>query len=342
LMRHLREVDGTRHTVIMIQVENEIGIFQRRDQSAEATRRFNEPVSSGLVDYLVQHQESLLPETRAAWGSQGRRSGATWGDMFGDSADEIFMAWQFGGFVEGLTKAGKAEYPLPMFVNCWIKQADGDRPGKYPSGGPISAMHDIWRAAAPSIDCLAIDIYKPDFKKNADLWKRGGNPFLVPETRNDRSAISRALYTFGAAHGIGFGPFGVEDMAGKEIMEPLYAALGSIHDLILTNRGRLRGAMLGKEETETRVEIGNCVLVVSGKPEEAAVLAIELEPKKILLLADSAKILPLQKTQPETLWPQASFSRGAYRDGKWVSDGTPPVAGPVDSGPVQYWLLQLP
>ncbi|HXF09185.1 MAG TPA: hypothetical protein VN625_00265, partial [Desulfuromonadaceae bacterium] len=65
-------------------------------------------------------------------------------------------------------------------------------------------------------------------------------------------------------------------------------------------------------------------------------------PKKILLLADSAKILPLQKTQPETPWPQASFSRGAYRDGKWVSDGTPPVAGPVDSGLVQYWLLQLP
>jgi beta-galactosidase GanA len=41
LMRHIKEVDGTRHTVLMMQVENEVGVLRdTRDRSAAANRAF--------------------------------------------------------------------------------------------------------------------------------------------------------------------------------------------------------------------------------------------------------------------------------------------------------------
>jgi hypothetical protein len=37
LMRHIKEVDGTQHTVLMMQVENEVGVLRdTRDRSAAA------------------------------------------------------------------------------------------------------------------------------------------------------------------------------------------------------------------------------------------------------------------------------------------------------------------
>ena len=45
LMRHLREVDASQQTVIMVQVENEIGSYgPTRDHSSVAERLFNAPV----------------------------------------------------------------------------------------------------------------------------------------------------------------------------------------------------------------------------------------------------------------------------------------------------------
>jgi hypothetical protein len=36
-MRHIKEVDGTQHTVLMMQVENEVGVLRdTRDRSAAA------------------------------------------------------------------------------------------------------------------------------------------------------------------------------------------------------------------------------------------------------------------------------------------------------------------
>jgi len=38
-MRHIKEVDGQRHTVLMMQVENEVGVLRdSRDRSAPANR----------------------------------------------------------------------------------------------------------------------------------------------------------------------------------------------------------------------------------------------------------------------------------------------------------------
>src|SRR6185369_11707954 len=67
-MRHLREFDGRDHTVIMVQVENEIGMIpDSRDRSSTAEKLFKEPVPAELMTYLEKRRETLIPEFRASW-----------------------------------------------------------------------------------------------------------------------------------------------------------------------------------------------------------------------------------------------------------------------------------
>jgi len=52
-MRHLKQLDGDTHTVILIQVENEAGVLgSDRDYSPQATSSFNGPVPSEVVTSL--------------------------------------------------------------------------------------------------------------------------------------------------------------------------------------------------------------------------------------------------------------------------------------------------
>ena len=143
LMKHLRAIDGDRHTVLMVQVENEIGMIpSARDHSEQASRLFAGAVPGELMTYLVDHAESLAPELRATWLAAGAKRAGTWTDVFGpgDAAEEIFMAWHFARFTDRVAAAGKAEYPLPMFLNAALD----------PSGisaGPVSERRS---AAAPA------------------------------------------------------------------------------------------------------------------------------------------------------------------------------------------------
>ena len=48
LMRHIREFDGSNHTVVMMQVENEVGVLDdSRDRSDIANAAFNAPGTEG-------------------------------------------------------------------------------------------------------------------------------------------------------------------------------------------------------------------------------------------------------------------------------------------------------
>ena len=158
LMRHVREVDGQQHTVIGIQVENECGVLgDSRDRSPAANEAFAGPVPQPLTAYLQQHKETLIPEFRKVWEAAGGKTAGTWEEVFGKGleTDEIFMAWNYAQYVGRVAAAGKAEYPIPMYVNAWLVQRTGEKPGSYPSGGPVAQVHDLWRAGAPQIDFLA-------------------------------------------------------------------------------------------------------------------------------------------------------------------------------------------
>ena len=211
-MRHLGEVDGREHTVVMVQVENEIGMIpDSRDRSPAADKLFAGPVPPELMSYLQRHRETLMPELRAAWAADGSKTRGTWEEVFGrgPATDEIFMAWHFARYTNRVTELGKAEYKLPMFVNAALIRP-GYQPGQYPSAGPLPHLMDVWRAAAPQIDFLSPDIYFPNFIEWTRKYEQSGNPLFIPEVQLGPLNAVQALYVFGQHDAIGFSPFSIE------------------------------------------------------------------------------------------------------------------------------------
>ena len=229
LMKHLRAIDGDRHTVLMVQVENEIGMIpSARDHSEQASRLFAGAVPAELMTYLVDHAGSLAPELRATWLAAGAKRAGTWTDVFGpgDAAEEIFMAWHFARFTDRVAAAGKAEYPLPMFLNAALIRP-GYQPGQYPSAGPLPHLLDVWRAGAPAVDFLAPDIYFPAFVEWTRQYTRGGNPLFIPEALRSPDAAVNSLYAFATHDAIGFSPFAIES-----IPEPAARFLAASNDVV--------------------------------------------------------------------------------------------------------------
>ncbi|MBO9528063.1 MAG: beta-galactosidase, partial [Sphingobium yanoikuyae] len=155
LMTYVRDHDA-QNTVIMVQPENEVGSYQNpRDFSATAQKLFDGPVPAEL--------------TRAL-----KKPAGNWKSVFGDTADRTFNTWYTARYIEELAKAGKAIKPLPMYVNASLtdpyKPVD---PMTVSSGGPQGDVIDIWKAAAPSLDLAAPDIYDRGSRnvfKHLDLY----------------------------------------------------------------------------------------------------------------------------------------------------------------------------
>lgn len=256
LMRHIREFDAREQTIVMVQVENEIGMIpDSRDRSAVANRLYASQVPSELTAYFEKNRQSLVPEMLALWGANGNKTRGTWEEVFGRGigTEEIFTAWHFARFTEGLTKAGKAEYPLPMFVNAALVRP-GHSPGQYPSGGPLPHLFDVWKAGAPSIDFLSPDIYFQNFAEWTRKYDRQGNPFFIPEAGMFPLVSVNMLYAVGEHDAIGVSPFAIESahepVAGQ--MAAAYDLLRQLEPLILANQGTGRIAGLLSEGTEQR------------------------------------------------------------------------------------------
>lgn len=205
-LHYLREEDGE-HTVIMVQVENEVGLLGGgRDRGFTATNAWNSPVPEEVLDVVRSH-----PEFEGSWLSE-RTAGTsgTWAEVFGEDnrSDELFMSWGFATFVEGLAHAGKQVLPLPTLVNAWLGPQPGQTlAGQYPSGGPTSSMIPVWEALAPSIDIIAPDIYVEDSESAMRDYTRGGRALFIPEARFRVADLFHAIARYNS---IGYCAFGVE------------------------------------------------------------------------------------------------------------------------------------
>ena len=165
LMRHIKERDPRREVVIMMQIENEIGMLESaRDHSPLAEKAY--------------HQER-------------------WAERYGtdEYSDEKFMALSYARYVEHLAKAAREIHDMPLYVNAAMNSR-GRRPGEYPSAGPLAHLIDFWHEGAPSIDLLAPDIYDTGFKswcaqyamplrpqdgqRDAGDWRKHQEPALYP------------------------------------------------------------------------------------------------------------------------------------------------------------------
>ncbi len=281
LMRHLREVDGERHTVLMVQVENEIGMIpSARDHSPLADRAYAAAVPAELLGFLDAHSDRLTPEIRALRLGAGAKPQGTWSEVFGGglAGEEVFMAWHFARYVEAVAAAGKKEYPLPMFLNAALIRP-GHQPGQYPSAGPLPHLADVWRAGAPSIDFLSPDIYFQNFAEWARRYRRPGNAVFVPEAMRSPEASVNALYAIGALDAIGFSPFGIESIAdpAAKLLAGSFALVAQLEPLLLARQGKGEMAGLLSEGPEQRqpqqVALGGYVLRATFEREPAPPLA---------------------------------------------------------------------
>ncbi|MGA2119838.1 MAG: DUF5597 domain-containing protein [Bryobacteraceae bacterium] len=203
MVKHLREMDEADRTVIMMQVENEPGsLGSVRDFSAESDKLFNGPAPASLVTAL-------------------KRKPGTWKEAFGRIADEAFNAYYLSTYINEVAKAGKQIYPLVTYVNTWNggygtndNYEKFDRPGEsYPSGGAVSHMLDLWKAAAPEIDILSSDTSAQPtnpYRMISSRYRRPDNPHWSPEAVRELVGARNCFYALAEFDSIGFGSFGVD------------------------------------------------------------------------------------------------------------------------------------
>jgi beta-galactosidase GanA len=263
LMKHLKNFDSEHQTVIMVQVENEIGMLpSARDYHALANYLFKKDVPSELTDYLQKNKENLVPELVSIWRKNGFKTKGNWNEIFGEGyrTDELFMAWYFAKFTGRIVEAGKAVYPLPMFVNAALIRA-GKIPGEYPSAGPLPHVMDIWKAGAPAVDFLSPDFYTPDFEYWCDLYVRQNNTLFVPEHRFDATVGAKALFAIGHYGAIGFSPFSIESTANpeKEEIGKAYNLIEQLSPMLFKYCGQnlIDGVLLDKDKVQSTVVLGD-------------------------------------------------------------------------------------
>jgi hypothetical protein len=292
LMAHVRTEDS-QQTVLMVQVENEVGLVgDGRDRSAPANRAFDGEVPPSLVQALLAKRAALTPELAAHFNPQGH----SWKEVFGDAADEAFMAWRYASYADAVASAGKQQYALPMYMNAQLP-APLERAGEYPSGGPHPYYQQIYQAVATHIDFYAPDIYWPDFAHWVQRYWSLGNPAFIPEAKIE-SAPYNALYAYGEAKAFGFCPFGIDSLAHDKDASPplLMQVYGALDEL---------GEQLTQAQAENRTR-GLVLHATSPRPTQTVALGGYLFtatlarswPDKRLLSGDGA-MLVLESTADE-------------------------------------------
>ena len=332
LMRHLKAADP-QHTVILVQVENETGTYGAvRDYSPTAQKLFEAPVPAALVKAM-----KVKP--------------GTWTQAFGKDADEFFHAWHIANFVQQVAAAGKAEYPLPMYVNAALRDAfKFQDPLTYSSGGPTWNVLDVWKAAAPAIDVIAPDVYNSDYAfygRTLDQYSRADNALFVPETGNK---LEYARYFFAVlGHGaIGFSPFGMDltgyfnfPLGALKVDSETLATFGQNYRLVesmmrelarLSFAGKVWGAAEPTETHEHRINLGGRwqAAVSYGRPQfgmdapagnptpSGGVLIAELAPDEYLVTGLHARVNFEWAQKSGKRFMLARVEEGRYENDRWV------------------------
>jgi beta-galactosidase GanA len=337
LLKHLKQVDEAR-TVILVQVQNEPGTYGSvRDFGPEAQKLFEGAVPAAL--------------SKASGGK-----GGTWSQVFGKDADEFFHAWSVARFIGDVAAAGKNVYALPMYANAALRDPfHPGAPGGYASGGPTDNVLSIYRAAAPSLDIVAPDIYMKESSKVyrvIELYKPGG-PLLVPEIGND-PLFARYLYDVLGAQGIGIVPFGMDHtgysnfpLGAKNVDEGIDAFSRPYRLLApmarewarLSFTGKVWGASEPDDRSSRKLDLGRWTATLafnewqfgmkewfgdlkdnpewSGSPSGGALLA-QLGPDEFLLTGQHVRVYfaPAEGRKVNGLI-FASVEEGGYVDGKW-------------------------
>jgi hypothetical protein len=335
VMQHVKSIDATERTVLMVQVENEPGLVGTdRDYSEAANHLFEGSVPRELVNFHESHRPQLSAPMANVWG-KSPKSG-NWKQVFGEMAPEAFSAWLVSNYINTVATAGKHEYSLSMYVNVWLIEGV-ERPGGWPSGGATVNVLDVWRAAAPAIDILAPDIYYPKFYDVAAQYNRPDNPLFVPETNFNPYFVGFAYTTFGSFNGIGFSPFGIDDVlkggpsaAIGAMFEDTYSVLRPMLPLIARYQytGKLHPVLQGLangEDWKESIRVGDRLAAnidftatfdpVKGR---ACGMIIELAPDDYVVMGTGFDVTFREMEGPLRDAQLISIEEGTFQGEQWV------------------------
>jgi len=336
LMKHIKETDQSQ-TVIMVQVENEIGMLtEAREYTADANKAFNNEVPKELMDYLIVNKDSIVPELKEHWEKTNFATKGNWENVFGKSlaTDELFQAWYYAKYTNAVAEAGKKEFRVSMYVNAALNYRNV-QPGQYPSAGPLPHLMDIWQAAAPAIDFLSPDFYNPYFKHYCDLYTRRNNPLFIPEIRFEPSNAAKVFYAIGHSQAMGFSPFSIESTEHPE-GEPIaksYSILSQLSPEILkySGTGKMDGVLLDTSTKKQEIVLGNYKLTVSHDytlgwspeaknpdwPMSGAIIIQENENNFIVAGTGVVVTFTINNTNNKSAGILQA-EEGIYKNGKWI------------------------
>jgi hypothetical protein len=332
LMRHLKQIDGERHTVLAMQVENESGnVGSVRDFSAEANREFAGAVPLDLL--AAAHKQP-----------------GTWSQVFGSEADEIFQAYRQAKYINEIAAAGKAEFAIPCYINVWVNYPPAELPERqldtpgiaYPSGGAVQKLLGLWRTLAPALDMIGPDIYSDDsrfYREIMQTYQRPDNPLWIPETGREEGFGKFFFYALGQG-ALAFAPFGVDESdRGGPGGEPWkghssnFALIGPMSREIaaLQFAGKLKTAVEEPGQAEQELDFdGWQATVAFGFPQRdgrrapgtkdahAVALVAQLGPDKFLVTGEDASVsFHLPGKKPWMRSQIVSAEQGTYENGVW-------------------------
>lgn len=338
LMRHLKTIDGTHHTVIMVQVENEAGVLGTdRDYSPQATASFQGPVPADVLSALGKIAQT----------------GNTWTQVFAERAPEAFMSYWTARYIDSVAEGGKAVYPLPTYVNVWPREQPGLlRPGfSSPSGGAVAYLLDMWKRLAPHIDIIAPDIYDENvnlYQNLLNLYNRPDNPLYVPETGGSINHAKNMFLTFASNNSVGISTFGVDGGLSAEnltaykgwaseialnyaLLGPAASAWRSLNDTghmqVAIEEEGLANPGLSFDTFDVVVRFGP-VLNAYGGPRgrgnpqyNGRVLVGQLSPDEFLISGMNANLIFAPKLgSPATQAMLVTVEEGHFEAGQWRMD----------------------
>ncbi len=245
LLEEVELLDREFRTILMVQVENEVGMIpEPMDHSETSRKAFQGNVPTAMLELI---QENALPDgVQSFWQQSGSPLVGSWEKILGpsDSAKECFTAWQLANYCEAVTAAGREVSSLPTFANAALIRP-GFAPGRYPSGGPLPHLRTIWERFAPSIDFIAPDIYFPNFTEWAKAYVKEGKALFIPEAAPSARIAANTVFAIGELGCFGVCPFAFEDMSPEkqEAVQSLNRCLASADKQILAaqSKGRIAG-----------------------------------------------------------------------------------------------------
>jgi len=332
LMRHLKILDENERTILLVQVENESGIIgSPRDFSPESNKEFAGQVPAEML--------------KAAQKQPG-----TWSEVFRADADELFQLYHQAHYLNEIAAAGKAEFPIPLYMNVWLSYPPAELPERalpvpgvqYPSGGAVQRWVGLWRALAPSIKAIAPDIYGDDAGFVRDVlaaYHRPDNPLLVPEIAKTDPFARYDFLALGEG-ALGIAPFGV-DPRGWNILGDSAAAGHARNFALLApmNReiarlnfeGKLKTAMEEVGKAQQDLDFGAWQATVSfgfphydgrrppgNKDAHGVALVAQLGPDEFLLTGVDASVsFHLPGRLPGLRMQILAAEEGSYLNGVW-------------------------